>query len=100
MNAIYVKFFKIISKYLKIFGPWAIFWAYGPLLFSNPKIGPGLGKNYSALAHSGPDPKNAFAKARARPGWAGPRPELIPIAINNHFDHVLSMTYEIEQSLM
>ena len=78
LNAIYVKFFKIISKYLKIFGPWAIFWAYGPLLFSNPKIGPGLGKNYSALAHSGPDPKNAFAKAQARPGWAGPRPELIP----------------------
>ena len=35
-----------------------------------------------AQAHSGPNPKNDFTKARARPGWAWAWPELIPKAIS------------------
>ena len=77
-----MKFFKILRKYLEKFGPWATIWANGPLQFSNPKTGPGLGQNDSAQAHSGPNPKNGFTKARARPGRAWAWPELIPI-LNN-----------------
>ena len=73
-----MKFFKILRKYLEKFGPWATIWANGPLQFSNPKTGPGLGQNDSAQAHSGPNPKNGFTKARARPGRAWAWPELIP----------------------
>ena len=75
-----MKLFKILRKYLEKFGPWAIIWANGPLQFSNPKTGPGLGQNDSAQAHSGPNPKNGFTKARARPGWAWAWPKLIPIS--------------------
>ena len=75
-----MKFFKILRKYLEKFGPWATIWANGPLQFSNLKTGQGLGQNDSAQAHSGPNPKNGFTKARARPGWAWAWPELIPIA--------------------
>ena len=75
-----MKFFKILRKYLEKFGPWATIWANGPLQFSNPKTGPGLGQNDSAQAHSGPNPKNGFTKARARPGRAWAWPELIPIS--------------------
>ena len=74
-----MKFFKILRKYLEKFGPWATIWANGPLQFSNSKTGPGLGQNDSAQAHSGPNPKNGFTKAWARPGWAWAWPELIPI---------------------
>ena len=63
-----MKFLKIIVKYLEKFGPWATIWANGPLQFSNSKTGPGLDQNDSAQAHDGPNPKNGFAKARARPG--------------------------------
>ena len=73
-----MKFFKILRKYLEKFGPWATIWANGPLQFSNPKTGPGLGQNDSAQAHSGPNPKNGFTKARVRPGRAWAWPELIP----------------------
>ena len=73
-----MKFFKILRKYFEKFGPWATIWANGPLQFSNPKTGPGLGQNDSAQAHCGPNPKIGFTKARARPGWAWAWPELIP----------------------
>ena len=73
-----MKLFKIPSKYLEKSGPWATVWANGPLQFSNPKTGPGLGQNDSAQAHSGPNPKIGFTKARARPGWAWAWPKLIP----------------------
>ena len=73
-----MKFFKILRKYLEKFGPWATIWANGPLQFSNPKTGPGLGQNDSAQAHSGPNPKIGFTKARARPGRAWAWPKLIP----------------------
>ena len=73
-----MKLFKIPSKYLEKSGPWATVWANGPLKFLNPKTGPGLCQNDSAQAHSGPNPKNGFTKAQARPGWAWAWPELIP----------------------
>ena len=73
-----MKFFKILRKYLEKFGPWATIWANGPLQFSNQKTGLGLGQNDSAQAHSGPNPKNGFTKARAGPGRAWAWPELIP----------------------
>ena len=78
LDALDVKFFKILRKYFKEFGPWATIWANGPLQFSNPKTGPGLGQNDSAQAHSGLNPKNGFTKARARPDRAWAWPELIP----------------------
>ena len=74
-----MKVFKILRKYLEKFGPRATIWANGPLQFSNSKTGPGLGQTDSAQAHSGPNPKNGFTKARARPGQAWAWPELIPI---------------------
>ena len=76
-----MKFFKILRKYLEKFGPWATIWANGPLQFSNSKTGPGLGQNDSAQAHSGPNPKNGFTKARAR-AW----PKLIPMPKYNSID--------------
>ena len=94
-----MKFFKILGKYLKKFGPWATIWANGPLQFSNLKTGPGLGQTDSAQAHCGPNPKNVFTKARARPGRAWAWPELIPIkmaiswlkrAINGYFCYIMA----------
>ena len=78
-----MKFFKILRKNLEKFGPWATIWANGPLQFSNPKTGPGLGQNDLAQAHSGPNPKNGFTKARARPGRAWAWPKLIPRQMPN-----------------
>ena len=56
-------------------GQWA-----SPIFKSKDRAGPGpgLGQNDLAQAHSGPNPKKGFTKARARPGRAWAWPELIP----------------------
>ena len=83
-----MKFFKILRNYQEKFGPWATIWANGPLQFSNPKTGLGLGQNDSAQARCGPNPKNGFTKARARPGRAWAWPELIPIVFLSPAYHI------------